>query len=664
MRERSEYLNNLPLLLKDINEVFEEKLQITPFDVQIEAAKKLVDGKILEMYTGEGKSVVNVIAALIKVLQEQDCKSVHIYTSNNYLAKRDYEEFKTIFEAFDVRLELLVEDTQEEDKYESYKGEVVYTDSHSIGFDYLRQNLNKDIAKGNYYLTEDLNHSFAIIDEVDSILLDKGNTPLIISNASDASKELNKVDKFVTKLSLEKHYTIDKNNVLLTVEGIKLLEDRMMLGDSLFSKNNRELVANLMNSLKAHYLMKKDVDYIVEKGHVVNIDQMTGRKHADQKYSDGLHQAIEVKEGLDVTSLTNTNAVTTIQSHFMLYGDFGGLTGTAITAKKEFKEIFGKKVAVIDRRLPLLRVDRTEAFLTKQESLDKLLSLVTMFNKEEHPVLIGCQSIAESEEVAKVLRKHKFKINLLNAKTLENEAEMIMDAGKVGAITVATNIAGRGTDIKLEDKTKPLTVIGYGLSTSPRIDLQLRGRSGRQGDHGFSVILASLEDDFIVKNIAPDRVQMVKTLVQNYINTLSEDERKEYSSESLVVNKLLKFQKFFDEEQSEARCEAAFFDSILSKHRNDYYDVKRHKVSEHYKSIIGQQHDGDDEEVTEVALRDSFKDLEAMDIKYKSHLDYFNNIKKTISLAAYNGVDKKIEFQTQLQEHYKKVLNEVVIKGL
>ncbi len=424
-----------------------------------------------------------------------------------------------------------------------------------------------------------------------------------------------------------------------------------MLSDSLYSKNNIKYTKHIHNALKAHYTMFKDIDYIVENNEIITIDAMTGRKQEGQKYSDGLHQAIEIKENIAVSGITSSSAMTTIQSHFKMYKDFGGLTGTALVAKKEFKKLFNKKVVVIERRLPLKRIDETYAFLKKEESLDYLLTKVKDLNIDKTPILIGCQTIEESEKVASFLKKHGFKINLLNAKTYEKEAEIISKAGNIGQITVATNMAGRGTDIKLEDKHRGLAVIGLGLSISPRIDLQLRGRSGRQGDIGSSLLLISLEDDFLINNVEHEKLEKVTKIVKQF-----SDADTDYYKSKFIVNKLLSFQEVFDFNQSEARCDSAYYDFLLSKNRILFYNKR-------VEFAISQEvvKDKDSESNTLHYKLDNADDiLSNIDNRFKNHLNYFNNIKKTIGLTSYNGLDKKLEMQLLLNQHFNKTVLEAL----
>lgn len=617
-------------IFSEIKSVITEKTGMVPFDEQLLAAEKLVNGNILEMYTGEGKSLVNVIAAITAIKLNNEINNVHIFTTNEYLATRDFEEFKDIFEAMNVSVGVLLEEYNLEEKREVYSKDIIYSASHTVGFDYLRQNIdNRNITFNNDYYK----NTFAIIDEVDSILLDKGNTPLILSEGLNYHKDIHKVNTFVSNLKSEQHYIIQNNLVILTNEGVELLEKRLFLNDSLYSESNKNILKVVYNALNAHYKMFKDIDYIVEKDSIITIDAMTGRKLKAQKYSNGLQQAIEAKENVTVTSLTINNGMTTIQSHFKLYNDFGGLTGTSYTSRKEFKDIFNKKVVVIPRRLELQRDDETKSFLTKDEVYNELLQLVNSYKMLNHPILIGCQNIEESEIVSKLLRSNNFKINVLNAKTDKDEANMIAQAGKLGQITVATNIAGRGTDIKLENENVGLIVIGVGISISERIDNQLRGRSGRQGNPGHSYLLLSFEDKFITDNMDKDTLKKAKAIISKYaINNPS------YYNEEFVFNYLYKVQKSYEDGMAESRKQVSYFDNLLNLQRVDFYNRKSDILSELDIESV-------DYLETEVNINKAFV----------SHLHYYDDIKKTINLMSYNGLDPKLEMQLLLNKNYKKI---------
>ena len=464
----------------------------------------LHQGRIAEMKTGEGKTLVATLPAYLNALTGN---GVHVITVNDYLATRDSEQMGQLYGFLGLTTGVIVDGLRNDQRREAYGCDITYGTNNEFGFDYLRDNM---VIYAEERVQRVLN--FCIVDEVDSILIDEARTPLIISGAGDKSTDFYKVaDYFVKGLKEEEDYTIDEEAkaVMLTDEGIKKAEKAFNV-TNYADGENMSLQHYVTQALRANYSMKKDKDYMVKDGEVIIVDEFTGRLMEGRRYSDGLHQAIEAKEGVKIARESKTLATITFQNFFRMYKKLSGMTGTAQTEEGEFREIYGLDVIVIPTHKPIARIDYPDlVYKNEKGKLNAIVEDIVETNKTGQPVLVGTVSIEKSEALSKLLKKRGIKHQVLNAKYHEQEAEIISHAGEMGMVTIATNMAGRGTDIKLGEGVKEvggLKIIGTSRHESRRIDNQLRGRSGRQGDPGASRFYISLDDD-LMRIFGSERIQ-------------------------------------------------------------------------------------------------------------------------------------------------------------
>jgi len=499
------------------------------FDAQLLGGIVLHQGNISEMKTGEGKTLVATLPAYLNALTG---KGVHIVTVNDYLAKRDSEWMSKIYRFLGLKVGCVISGLDDQLRKSEYACDITYGTNNELGFDYLRDNMK--------YSTQEMvqrGHNFCIVDEVDSILIDEARTPLIISGAiDDNSSQYFLCNKLISQLTKE-HYEVDEKdkNTLLTEKGIDFIENKLrkvnlLKGNSFYDSENLSIVHHMNQCLRANKLFTKDKDYIVKDNQVYIIDEFTGRIMEGRRYSDGLHQALEAKEGVPIQNENQTLASTTFQNYFRMYQKLSGMTGTAVTEAEEFYQIYKLDVVEIPTNMPMIRKDMNDRiFRTENEKYDAIIKEIKAANNLKQPVLIGTTSIEKSERISKILKKESIKHNVLNAKYHEQESQIIAQAGRIGAVTIATNMAGRGTDIQLggnlEMKIKEsglsdsnsienikiehqkekeevlnnggLFVVGTERHESRRIDNQLRGRTGRQGDIGKSIFYLSLQDDLM-----------------------------------------------------------------------------------------------------------------------------------------------------------------------
>lgn len=468
-----------------------------PFKVQIIGGFAIHYGNIAEMKTGEGKTLTSTMPAYLNALTGE---GVHIITVNEYLAGRDAEWMGSIYRFLGLTVGVNYRELTSEEKKNAYNCDIMYSTNNEIGFDYLRDNM---VVKAQDRVARPFN--FAIVDEVDSVLIDEARTPLIISGGSMNSANLYiQADKFAKTLKENKGYIYDEQTkaVSLDKEGIDKAEKKFGVSN-LYDINNSTLVHFINQALKANFAMKRDFDYVVEDGEVVIVDPFTGRLMKGRNYSDGLHQAIEAKEGVKIQEETKTLATITFQNLFRMYKKLSGMTGTAKTEEEEFRDIYNMYVICIPTNKPVIREDFKDLiFATKQGKYKAIINEIKERHAKGQPVLVGTIAVETSELISSMLKKEHIPHEVLNAKNNAREAEIIAKAGNKGAVTIATNMAGRGTDIKLTDEVKELgglCVIGTERHESRRIDNQLRGRSGRQGDPGFSQFCVSFEDDLMVR---------------------------------------------------------------------------------------------------------------------------------------------------------------------
>ena len=498
-----------------VREASKRVLGMRHYRVQLIGGIILHQGRITEMRTGEGKTLVSTLPAYLNALEG---KGVHVVTVNDYLAKRDADWMGQIHKFLGLSVGCILNSLNNDERREAYACDITYATNNELGFDYLRDNMV--IYKEQLVMR---NLHYAIIDEVDSVLIDEARTPLIISGQSGKSTKLyeacdilagqmtkGKASAEMTKMAALMGQEIEETgdfivnekdkNITLTADGVKKVENFFKI-DNLADAENLEIQHNIILALRAHNLMFRDKDYVVKDEQVLIVDEFTGRIMPGRRYSDGLHQAIEAKEKVKVRRESKTLATITFQNFFNKYGKKSGMTGTALTEEREFRDIYGMDVIVVPTNVPVARVDHDDAvYKTKKEKINAIINEIIESHKVGQPVLVGTITIEASEELSEALRKKGIKHNVLNAKFHEMEAEIVADAGQYGAVTIATNMAGRGTDIKLGDGVKEvggLKIIGTERHESRRIDNQLRGRAGRQGDPGESQFFISLEDDLM-----------------------------------------------------------------------------------------------------------------------------------------------------------------------
>ena len=485
----------LPEAFATVREASVRTLDMRHFDAQLIGGVALHQGKIAEMKTGEGKTLAATLPAYLNSLSN---KGVHIITVNDYLAKRDTEWMGYIYNFLGLSVGCILHGLNEDERDAAYSADITYGTNNEFGFDYLRDNMKfgkDDIVQGEL--------NFAIVDEVDSILIDEARTPLIISGPAEKSTDLyHLANGIIPRFVLEQDYTLDEKvrSAVLTEEGIAKSE-KILKVDNLYDPKYIEILHHINQALKAYTLFKRDVDYIVKNGEVIIVDEFTGRLMPGRRYSEGLHQALEAKENVKIENENQTLATITFQNYFRMYDKLAGMTGTADTEAAEFKKIYGLDVLVIPTNKPMIRTDNPDViYKTRREKFDAVIDEIVELHKKGQPALVGTISIDVSENFSKKLKKRGIKHSVLNAKNHEGEAEIIALAGQRGAVTISTNMAGRGTDIVLGEgvtKLGGLHIIGTERHESRRIDNQLRGRSGRQGDPGSSRFYLALEDDLL-----------------------------------------------------------------------------------------------------------------------------------------------------------------------
>ena len=603
LQDKTEYFKNLikggssldDLLIEVfavVREASKRTLGLRHFDVQLIGGIVLHQGMIAEMKTGEGKTLAATLAAYLNSLSGDP---VHIVTVNDYLADRDSHWMGEIYKFLGLTVGCVTSKTEEVDKVKQYNCDIIYATNNEIGFDYLRDNL-----KNSYESLCFKKEGFAIVDEVDSILIDEARTPLVISGQSDNSVDIYPKINSIVKFLKDEDFEINEESksVLLSSNGMEvterlLLKNNLIKGGTLQDLDNMGLNHNIIQGLRAHHLFIRDKDYIIKDKSVVIIDDLSGRPMEGRRYGDGLHQAIEAKEGLMIQRENQTIASVTYQNFFRTYKKLSGMTGTATTEAAEFEGIYNLQVVEIPPNLPVNRNDREDQiYMTKKEKYDAVLQLVLERHQIKQPILIGTTSVDNSEILSKLLLKNNIKHNVLNAKVHDQEAETILQAGMPGNVTISTNMAGRGTDIKLggDDnlsaknkeisiKAGGLLVIGTERHESRRIDNQLRGRSGRQGDIGESVFFLSLEDDLM-------RIFGSKTL-ENVLSKLGVKEG-EVITHSLITKALERAQQKVESHNYDIRKQILKFDDILNDQRKIIYKNRKEILATNDQSDIVQ----------------------------------------------------------------------------
>ena len=709
------------------------------YDVQLAGGLMLHRGKIAEMKTGEGKTLVSTLPAYLNALTG---KGVHIVTVNDYLASRDSEWMGKVFDYLGITTGCIINDLSDQDRKKNYNCDITYATNNELGFDYLRDNMKYDL---NDMVQRD--HNYCIVDEVDSILIDESRTPLIISGKVDDKTSLyNTTNNFIKNLQKEDFELDEKNkNVILTDAGVDKIEKiasqkKILQNNNFYDPANLDLVHHTNQALKANLIFKKDTDYIVENGKVQIIDEFTGRVLTGRRFSDGLHQAIEAKENVKIQEENQTLASITYQNYFRLYKKLAGMTGTAMTESEEFFDIYKLNVVSIPTNRKMLRKDfNDQIFRTEKEKYNALIKKIIDCNTKGQPVLVGTTSIEKSENISNLLNKNKIKHNVLNAKYHEKEAKIIAEAGKTGSVTIATNMAGRGTDIKLggnkdyiengkstdiaeykknELKVKDLGglyIIGTERHESRRIDNQLRGRSGRQGDPGSSIFFISLQDE-LMRIFGGDSIDgMLKKLglKENesidhpWINKAMERAQKKVETRNFDIRKtLIKFDDVMNDqrqvifsqrlkilkEKSISSILKTFFDEVLNNLEVSLIEYKKsndEKYLKEIKNITGNalsekqlinlaSKEKDDfskemrnlfEDKTNSRIKiigdDQNKDLEKkiflqiIDFSWRSHLQYLEQLRQVIGLRQYGQKDPLSEFKKEAFVLFEGLLSKI-----
>ena len=717
----------LPESFALVREAAKRTLGERHYDVQLAGGIILHSGKIAEMKTGEGKTLVSTLPAYLNCLTGN---GVHIVTVNDYLAQRDSKWMGKVFNYLGVSTGCITNNLEDISRKKNYACDITYATNNELGFDYLRDNMKYELAE-----MVQRNHNFCIVDEVDSILIDESRTPLIISGRlSDKTSLYTTSNEFIKNLQKNDYELDEKNkNVILTDAGVDKIEKfalrkNILKNDNFYDPANLDLVHHTNQALKANLIFKKDTDYIVRDGKVQIIDEFTGRVLSGRRFSDGLHQAIEAKENVNIEEENQTLASITYQNYFRLYKKLAGMTGTAMTESEEFYDIYKLKVVSIPTNKAMLRTDfNDQIFRTEKEKYNAIIKKIIECNSKDQPVLVGTTSIEKSEKISKMLNEIKIKHNVLNAKQHEKEAQIIAEAGKTGAVTIATNMAGRGTDIKLggnkdfnengepndhkeykknEEKVKELGglyIVGTERHESRRIDNQLRGRSGRQGDPGATTFFISLQDE-LMRIFGGDSIDgMLKKLglKENesidhpWINKAMERAQKKVETRNFDIRKtLIKFDDVMNDQRQVIFSQRLkilqennikeilnnFFDEIiinLEEILNNYKKSNDEKYLIELKNITGNSLNdkqlleltSKDKDTFNKEMRELFKKkqnyrieilgekennilekkifLQIIDFSWRSHLQYLEQLRQVIGLRQYGQKDPLSEFKKE-----------------
>jgi preprotein translocase subunit SecA len=749
----------LPEAFALVREASVRTLGMRHFDVQLIGGLVLHQGKIAEMKTGEGKTLAATLPVYLNALTG---KGVHVVTVNDYLARRDSEWMGSIYRFLGLSVGVIVNEMNDEERREAYASDVVYGTNNEFGFDYLRDNMKfslEDMVQRELH--------YAIVDEVDSILIDEARTPLIISGPThENTDKYYKINRLIPGLQKEAHYTVDEKarSVVLTEEGVARMEKAINVAN-LYDPGQMETLHHVNQALKAHVLFKKDVDYIVKDGQVIIVDEFTGRLMPGRRYSDGLHQALEAKEGVRIEDENQTLATITFQNYFRMYDKLGGMTGTADTEAAEFKKIYDLDVVVIPTNLPMIRGDTSDLiYKTEAEKFEAAIEEIRDCHKRGQPVLVGTISIEKSEYLSRRLKKIGIPHNVLNAKNHALEAEIIAQAGRFSAVTISTNMAGRGTDILLggnpvflakakakkgaespehpellqqfklqceEEKKKViqaggLHILGTERHESRRIDNQLRGRSGRQGDPGSSRFYVALDDD-LMRIFGGDRVKMIMERVgmeegepieHRYTTKAIENAQKKVEGHNFDIRKhLLEYDDVMNKQREVVYSQRKFIlsgenlketvfdmiedvvegfvDTFTDEHTHfEDWDLtglaeacwgqfgirfqfkslpaeeqNRGGITDHVVDEVKKAYDRKEQEFTSAVMREleKFIMLQSVDNQWKDHLLSMDHLKDGIGLRGYGQRDPLKEYQKEGYEMFLDMsqrIREETVRGL
>ncbi|MDA9040675.1 preprotein translocase subunit SecA [Gammaproteobacteria bacterium] len=750
--------NILPLAFAAVREASKRTLGLRHFDSQMLGGISLAEGNIAEMKTGEGKTLVATLPAF---LNSAIGNKTILVTVNDYLARRDAEWMRPIYEFLGLSVGIVTSNQEIEEKIAAYKCDIIYATNNELGFDYLRDNMAHSTEQ-----RVQCSLDYAIVDEVDSILIDEARTPLIISGPSSENSEMYKqIKKFIPKLNRQEreetdeeplldgergHYLIDEKNrsVELTDDGYVLVEEFLeeagILGasDGLYSVSNLKIMKFVQATLRASFLFKKNVDYLVRNGEVLLIDEHTGRTMSGRRMSEGVHQALECKENVAIRRESQTLASTTFQNFFRLFKKLSGMTGTADTEAVEFSQIYGLNVIIIPTNVPMARADLNDlVFLTTESKYKALIEEIEQLRKKSSPILVGTVSVESSEEVSAYLNNKKIPHQILNAKHHEKEAEIIANAGKPGMVTIATNMAGRGTDIVLGGKKEDqsdiewkennkkviesggLHILGTERHESRRIDNQLRGRSGRQGDPGYSKFFLSLEDDLLRLFISDGRratferlgmgddhieAKMLSRGIENaqkriesrnfdarknlleyddvsndqrqaiysLRNQLLEEEDISSTIESLIEQQFKGISNLYVPEESiESQWKSRQLDDYLKESYGLETDIAN-KINSNKKlvpntiaeEIIGQAKNKYSKKFSDLGenrlLLEKQVMLQVLDVHWKEHLSEIDHLRNSVGLRAYAQKNPKNEFKREAYSMFESMLSEIDVETI
>ncbi|ACS78280.1 preprotein translocase subunit SecA [Maridesulfovibrio salexigens] len=694
-----------------VREAGKRSLEMRHYDVQMVGGMVLHSGRIAEMKTGEGKTLVATLPAVLNALSG---KGVHLITVNDYLAKRDAEWMGKLYNFLGLTVGVVVHGLSDEERQEAYGCDITYGTNNEFGFDYLRDNMK---FYKEQLVQRELN--YCIVDEVDSILIDEARTPLIISGASeDATSMYGRVNSMIPLLKRDEDFEVDEKGRSITMTDDGVMKCEQILGiDNLYDSQHISFQHHIMQGIKAHHLFSRDVDYIVKDGQVVIVDEFTGRLMPGRRFSDGLHQALEAKEGVKVESENQTLASITFQNYFRMYNKLAGMTGTADTESVEFAQIYDLEVIVIPTNTAMIRKDFPDSiYKTQQEKYNAIADDIAAKYKKGQPVLVGTVSIEKSELVSSLLKKRKIPHNVLNAKHHQQEAEIVAEAGHKGHVTIATNMAGRGTDIKLGEgvlEIGGLHIIGTERHESRRIDNQLRGRSGRQGDPGSTRFYLALDDD-LMRLFGSDRIAGI-------MDKLGMEEGEPIEN-GMVTKAIENSQKKVEGHNFEIRKQLLDYDNVMNQQREVIYTLRRdvmysedmnEMTAEFVEELFddafyaveeakGKPLDAETEEMVRVRLdelfginrNEEFKEalptreqaeewvseildtlkesagdhyheiqryflLEALDRNWKEHLLNMDHLREGIGLRGYGQKDPKHEYKREGFELFREMLGRI-----
>ena len=704
----------LPQAFATVREAAIRVLGQRHFDVQVLGGLALHEGKIAEMKTGEGKTLAATMPVYLNALTG---RGVHVVTVNDYLARRDSEWMGRIYKFLGLEVGVIVHGLDDQERKQAYGADVTYGTNNEFGFDYLRDNMKFSAAD---FVQRDFH--FAIVDEVDSILIDEARTPLIISGPAEKSTELYyRINKIIPKLKNEDHYTIDEKarTSVLTEEGVARAEGILGL-ENLYDPRHMEVLHHLNQALKAHALFKKDVDYIVKQGQVIIVDEFTGRLMPGRRYSDGLHQALEAKEGVKIENENQTLASITFQNYFRMYDKLAGMTGTADTEAPEFAKIYNLDVVVVPTHRPMIRLDHPDSvYRTEREKLEAVIEEIEELHSIGRPVLVGTISIDKSELISKKLKQRGVPHQVLNAKHHEQEAAIVAEAGQMNAVTISTNMAGRGTDIVLGEGVPELGglhILGTERHESRRIDNQLRGRSGRQGDQGSSRFYLALEDD-LLRIFGGERIQGIMSrlgmeegepIAANIISRAIENAQRKVEAHNFDIRKhLLEYDDVMNQQREVIYAQRrhilagedlheeifSMIDDLVEEFIAMYTDpkvfpeewdlkglaeqaFKHFNVNLDFDGIEDMSQEGLKETIVEMAIEgykrreeeygpDLMRDLQrfillqALDNQWKDHLLSMDHLKEGIGLRGYGQRDPLREYQREAYEMFEDLVQRI-----